>query len=41
MIITSVPEYDKKLYESMGIYEQPETPQIVMAEGEGKHFVLV
>ena len=39
MIITSVPEYDKKLYESMGIYEQPETPQIVMAEGEGKHFL--
>ena len=40
MIITSVPEYDKKLYESMGIYEQPETPQIVMAEGEGKHFCI-
>ena len=39
-IITSVPEYDKKLYESMAIYEQPETPQVVMAEGGGKRFCI-
>lgn len=38
--ITSIPEYDEQLYQDMGIYEQPENLQIVMAEGGGNHFCI-
>lgn len=31
-IITDIPAYQPKLYQQFGIYQQPETPQIVFAE---------
>lgn len=40
VVITSIPGYDKKLYESMGIYTQPEKPLVVIAEGGGKRFCI-
>ena len=31
-VITDIPAYQPKLYQQFGIYQQPETPQIVFAE---------
>lgn len=40
VVITSIPEYNKKLYESMGIYEQSDRFRLVMVEGGGKRFCI-
>lgn len=39
-VITSIPEYDKKLYEDMGLYGEQDALQLVMAEGNGKRYCI-
>ena len=39
-VIKEIPAYQQDLYEQMGIFEQPETPQLVLAENEsGKYYI--
>lgn len=39
-VITQIPTYQKDLYEQMGIYEQPETPQLVLVENESGKYCI-
>lgn len=40
MVITEVPEYDQNLYESFGIFERPETPQLVKTKAGDREFYI-
>lgn len=40
LIITAIPEYDKKLYENFAIFDKPDTPMIIEAKGrDGRYYI--
>lgn len=40
VVITEIPDYDKKLYENMGLYGAQESLGVVMAQGDGTRYCI-